>query len=1171
MQAGVSPALRDKLRESGNMSANASDCWGEKRSPLSLQIKLINPFFEGVCMKLRGKTIFVLMASLACLVMFGLSGEAAQTLPASDQKQTPIPFNRLGAEIDQKYGGQATGAVATERGYRLAAKMQSLVADVTAGGLTVTSIAKSEGAGSFSVLPVAVNGVKAQKGGKPVAGSASDGTVTLDRGIISERFSASTDGIRQDFIIPAPARQGKTKSASSELMLTLAVKGAKLSNHEKAQNAVLLTLPTGRKLVYNRLRVTDAQGRELPARMGVKDASELQIIVAASGATYPVTIDPTITDDDWFVMNPGIPGMDRGVSALALDSAGNLYAGGDFTIAGGAVANSIAKWNGSSWSALGSGIDGSVFTLAMDAAGNLYAGGVFKTAGGIAANSIAKWNGSSWSALGSGIAYSSAWINTLAIDAAGNLYAAGFFTSIGGVAVSNIAKWNGSNWSALGSGMEGSSPVEVHAMVIDAAGNLYAGGNFTAVGGVVASKIAKWNGANWSALGSGVNGDIRALAMDAAGNLYAGGGFMTAGGIAASKIAKWDGANWSALGSGMNVSVEALAMDSAGNLYAGGSGMPFSGVRYIAKWDGSGWSTLDVGTNRNVSAMVIDAVTGNLYAGGYFSTAGGVAANYIAKWDGTNWSALGPKGINNYINALAIDASGNLYAGGEFTTAVGVVANSIAKWDGSSWSALGAGVDNSINALAMDSAGNLYAGGAFWTAGGVAAMGIAKWDGTNWSALGSGVQYVIDALAMDTSGNLYAGGDFASAGGVAASKIAKWDGTSWSALGSGMDYSVHALAIDASGNVYAGGDFGIAGGVAARGIAKWNGTSWSALGPGLDSSVHALAIDASGTLYAGGPFMSAGEVPAQGIAKWNGTSWSALGSGMEAGNFIFDVYALYIDASGTLYAGGDFKTAGGVVANSIAKWDGTSWSALGSGVEVDGAYSSYFPSVNALAIDASGTLYAGGDFGTAGGKLSPYIARCKVSDGWTTTTSTSAISTTTTTTVLSTTTSVISSTSTSAAGELTTTTTPSLGSTTTSIGGATTTAPLTTTAPVTTSAISSTTTADGESSSTTSAPPASTTTTSTGGENTTTTTVSGTTTTTACPATKVLGADNPKLKNLRNFRDSKLAQSAVGRRIINVYYNKADSINAALERNPALRATARRMLEVIAPMVGKEK
>ena len=66
--------------------------------------------------------------------------------------------------------------------------------------------------------------------------------------------------------------------------------------------------------------------------------------------------------------------------------------------------------------------------------------------------------------------------------------------------------------------------------------------------------------------------------------------------------------------------------------------------------------------------------------------------------------------------------------------------------------------------------------------------------------------------------------------------------------------------------------------------------------------------------------------------------------------------------------GGLFETAGGVSANYIAKWNGSSWSALGSGV--DGT-------VYALAVSVS-DLYAGGRFTTAGGKVSAYIAKAIV-------------------------------------------------------------------------------------------------------------------------------------------------------------------------------------------------
>ncbi len=153
--------------------------------------------------------------------------------------------------------------------------------------------------------------------------------------------------------------------------------------------------------------------------------------------------------------------------------------------------------------------------------------------------------------------------------------------------------------------------------------------------------------------------------------------------MAASRVAKWDGSSWSALGGGMDNPVNALAVDGNGNVYAGGSfstagGNPASNV---AKWDGSSWSALGSGTNGFVNAPAFDG-SGNLYAGGFFSTAGGVAANNVAKWDGSSWSALG-SGTNGFVNvnALAFDGSGNLYAGGEFTIAGAKPSSRIARWD----------------------------------------------------------------------------------------------------------------------------------------------------------------------------------------------------------------------------------------------------------------------------------------------------------------------------------------------------------------------------------------------------------------------------------------------------------------------------------------------------------
>ncbi len=118
------------------------------------------------------------------------------------------------------------------------------------------------------------------------------------------------------------------------------------------------------------------------------------------------------------------------------------------------------------------------------------------------------------------------------------------------------------NWISLNPSIPGTDG-EVYAAVVDGAGNLYIGGDFSIVGNIFATTIAKWNGSSWSALGAGMGGGsepyVSALAVSG-GDVYAGGQFTTAGGSAATNIAKWNGSSWSALGSGVPGGVEALAV-----------------------------------------------------------------------------------------------------------------------------------------------------------------------------------------------------------------------------------------------------------------------------------------------------------------------------------------------------------------------------------------------------------------------------------------------------------------------------------------------------------------------------------------------------------------------------------------------------------------------------------
>ncbi|MEK0448207.1 MAG: hypothetical protein RL088_475, partial [Verrucomicrobiota bacterium] len=470
--------------------------------------------------------------------------------PGAEQAK-PIPFDQLGAEAQKKYTGDGISIAPTAGGARLRAIMQRLEGDATTGGLWLTSTA-DEDAGRVNRFRVRAMGLgragqMSLLSSTGVVQATTDAAVWLRPGL-AEEYAVSTDGVRQDFVV------AEAPTGAGELVVELEVSGAQAQ--QAAHGATLTVESTGRELAYHRLHVTDATGRVLTARIEVAAPQRLRVAVEDAGAVYPVRIDPTFSDADWVSMNPGIPGASAQVSAMVVDGTGNLIVGGMFTFIGTVPANRIAKWNGSAWSALGSGMDGQVLALAVIGS-DLYAGGSFTTAGGVSANRIAKWNGSAWSALGTGM---NNIVRALAVSGS-DLYAGGSFTSAGVVSASRIAKWDGSAWSALGTGMNST----VRALAVSGS-DLYAGGSFTTAGGTTASFIAKWNGSAWSALGSGMNNTVFALAVSGS-DLYAGGDFTSAGGVSANRIAKWNGSAWSALGTGMNSTVRALAV-SGSDLYA---------------------------------------------------------------------------------------------------------------------------------------------------------------------------------------------------------------------------------------------------------------------------------------------------------------------------------------------------------------------------------------------------------------------------------------------------------------------------------------------------------------------------------------------------------------------------------------------------------------------------
>lgn len=354
---------------------------------------------------------------------------------------------------------------------------------------------------------------------------------------------------------------------------------------------------------------------------------------------------------------------------------------------------------------------------------------------------------------------------------------------------------NGS-FSALGLGLSNGGEVNSLHLRGD---SLYVGGSFASAGGVQANNVAVWSRsqAAWSALGSGASERVFGFASTDD-TLYMGGGFCFAGdpnvcGTGAGNVpgtnfvAAWSPSSqgWSALSGGMNGDVLAM-MTRDDIVYAGGQFTSAGGVTAanIATWSTTQSTWLPLSTGISGSVFALDASDDTVYVGGLFSGAGGVQANNVATWSpSTNsWQPLG-QWTGGIVQALAAHADDTVYAAGAFTNAPPAGFRSIAAWSRStdSWSSLGAGVVGDVYALQLDEArGLLYVAGAFLTAGGAPSNYAAVWDTgiSAWVPLraagGTGVTggraY---ALALDDS-VLYLGGVFSSASGIPASRIAQW-------------------------------------------------------------------------------------------------------------------------------------------------------------------------------------------------------------------------------------------------------------------------------------------------------------------------------------------------------------------------------------------------------------
>lgn len=293
---------------------------------------------------------------------------------------------------------------------------------------------------------------------------------------------------------------------------------------------------------------------------------------------------------------PGSPAEFPG-PVLAITRYNNeLYVGGSFLYAGSTPTWGLGKWDGSSWFSIGNAetetsTPASVMGFLVDSL-DLYVVGNFYKIGGVFSPKIAKYNGTSWSALPVLDSVGGGWTIGSAIMYKGELYVAGNFN--GGIGMKDIARFDGTSWQSVGGGFSGTSTSANKLYVWR--DTLYVGGYFQKTGGDPGNNIAAWDGSSWSDVGGGTMPANVWDIIDFQGYLYVSGQINSAGAISATRMARWDGVRWCNPGAdftfagGSSGTPGSLAVLN-NELYAGGSFDFINGdtTNNIAKYTGSSY------------------------------------------------------------------------------------------------------------------------------------------------------------------------------------------------------------------------------------------------------------------------------------------------------------------------------------------------------------------------------------------------------------------------------------------------------------------------------------------------------------------------------------------------------------------------------------------------------
>ena len=341
----------------------------------------------------------------------------------------------------------------------------------------------------------------------------------------------------------------------------------------------------------------------------------------------------------------------------------------------------------------GGDFDNELTSLAVVTATDIWAVGDWGTYGAERSTLALHWDGSSWSKVATPNGSNEVnWLSGAAAVASNDVWAVGSTATNPpeqSTSKTLIERWNGSAWSVVPSPnptppLSGGGPVNNQLLGVAAVGpnDVWAVGQSTDFG-AGQTLIVHWNGTAWSVVPSphpGTYSVLRSISAVSANDIWAVGTYYKDG-LQVTLVVHWNGTKWSIVNSPNDgpflqelFKVRAV---SANDVWAVGYHLAVFGVNQVYQtsilhWNGAAWSVVpspDVNQRNNYLWSVAGASATDAWAVGFYDT-GTELKTMTQHWDGSTWSVQPSPNASTYIDELldvAIISPTNAWAVGHST------------------------------------------------------------------------------------------------------------------------------------------------------------------------------------------------------------------------------------------------------------------------------------------------------------------------------------------------------------------------------------------------------------------------------------------------------------------------------------------------------------------------